>query len=228
MIRILLAMSLLSLSSYNALAQQKDDWANFSKYEKDNIQAPKGAVVFMGNSITEGWNRTHPHFFTENGYICRGIGGQTTMQMLVRFRKDVIDLQPKAVVILAGTNDIARNNGYISLENTLGNIISMVELAQANNIQVILCSVLPAYEFGWRKELQPASDIVLLNEMIRQYAVKQDIPYVDYHSALKDDRNGLPEKYAPDGVHPNSDAYQIMEKALKHVIEHTLGRVVQI
>lgn len=223
MIRTIIAISLLLLSGYTAIAQQKDDWANFSRYDKANLTTAKGAVVFMGNSITEGWNRTHPHFFADNGYICRGIGGQTTSQMLVRFRQDVIDLQPKVVVILAGTNDIARNNGYISLGNILGNIISMTELAKANNMEVILCSVLPAHEFGWRKELKPADDIIKLNDMIRQYAQEQEIPYVDYHSTLKDERNGLPEKYAPDGVHPTPEAYDIMEAIVKPVIEHVLG-----
>lgn len=224
MIRTLFVMGLFLLWGHTGVAQQTDDWANFSKYEEANRSATKGAVVFMGNSITEGWNNTHPDFFVVNGYICRGIGGQTTMQMLVRFRRDVIDLQPKAVVIMAGTNDIARNNGYISLENILGNIISMAELAKANDVGVILCSILPAYEFSWRKELNPADDIIKLNDMIRQYASEQDIPYVDYHSALKDERNGLPEKYAHDGVHPNAEAYHIMEGIVKPVIEQSFSK----
>lgn len=201
---------------------QQNDWANFGKYEDANTTAPRGAVVFMGNSITEGWVRTHPVFFTENNYIGRGISGQTSSQMLVRFRRDVIDLKPKAVVILSGTNDIALNNGVIKLNNVMGNIISMVELAQANNIKVILCSVLPAYGFSWRKELTPANDVIALNKMIKQYADANKIPYVDYHTAMKDERNGLPLKYAADGIHPTPEGYDVMEKLIKAAIDKTI------
>lgn len=199
-------------------AQQKTDWANFARYEEANKTVIPGGVVFMGNSITEGWAKMHPDFFVNNNYVGRGISGQTSSQMLVRFRRDVIDLKPATVVILAGTNDIAQNTGYISLYNILGNIISMAELAKINNIKVVLCSVLPAYQFGWRKELQPADDIITLNKMIKNYALQNKIPYVDYHSALKDDRNGLPEKYAKDGVHPTDEAYVIMEKLVKSAL----------
>lgn len=205
-----------------SIAQQKNDWANFSKYEEANKIAPRGAVVFMGNSITEGWVNTSPDFFKNNNYIGRGISGQVSSQMLVRFRRDVIDLKPRAVVILSGTNDIAQNNGFITLENTLGNIISMVELAKANNIKVILCSVLPAFEFGWRKELKPADDVVALNRMIKKYADANKIPYLDYHTAMKDERNGLPEKYAKDGIHPTPEGYDLMEKLVKAEINKLL------
>lgn len=207
------------ITSLACFAQQKNDWANFARYEEANKTTIKGGVVFMGNSITEGWASQHPDFFTKNNYIGRGISGQVSSQMLVRFRQDVINLKPKAVAILAGTNDIAQNNGYISLQNVMGNIISMCELAKANKIRVILCSVLPAYQFGWRKELQPANDIIELNKMIKAYALANKISYVDYHTALKDERDGLPEKYAKDGVHPNSDAYLIMEKLVKAAID---------
>jgi len=202
-----------------ANAQSQEDWAKFGKYENANKTAPKGAVVFMGNSITEGWNKTHPEFFEKNNYICRGIGGQTSMQMLIRFRRDVIDLKPKVVVISAGTNDVAQNAGYIAPENTLGNIISMAELAKVNGIKVVLASILPAYEFRWRKIADPADKIIALNKMIKEYADKNKIPFVDYHSALKDERNGLPEKYAKDGVHPLSSGYDIMEGILKPVLD---------
>ena len=168
----------------------------------------------MGNSITEGWWNNDSLFFKNNGFIGRGISGQTTAQMLVRFRADVINLKPKAVVILAGTNDIAQNNGYISQENILGNIISMTELAKANHIDVILCSVLPAYDFGWRKGLEPADKIIELNKMIKAYADRNGFTYIDYHSQLADERGGLPEKYSKDGVHPTLDGYKIMEKIL--------------
>lgn len=197
---------------------QKYDWANFGKYEEANKSEAKGGVVFLGNSITEGWAAQRPEFFKSNNYICRGISGQTSAQMLVRFRADVIELKPTTVVILAGTNDIAQNNGYISLKNILGNIISMAELAKANNINVVLCSVLPATEYGWRKEIKPVDDIIQLNQMIKEYATQNKIPYVDYHSALKDERNGLPQKYADDGVHPNKEGYAIMEVLVKNTI----------
>ncbi|MFV0605781.1 MAG: SGNH/GDSL hydrolase family protein [Niabella sp.] len=206
------------LAAGASFAQQKNDWANFAKYAKANDTAAQGAVVFMGNSITQGWVTAHPAFFAENNYIGRGISGQVTSQMLVRFRPDVISLKPKAVVILAGTNDIAQNNGYISNENILNNIISMCELAKVNNIRPILCSVLPAYQFGWRKELTPDNDIIKLNEMIKAYATENKIVYVDYHSALKDERNGLPEKYAKDGVHPTIEGYAVMEKLIQEAI----------
>ncbi len=212
-----LAMCMLATSS---LFSQQNDWAQFGRYAEANksVETPT-RVVFMGNSITDGWWNTDSLFFQNNRYIGRGIGGQTTAQMLVRFRADVIDLQPKAVVILAGTNDIAQNNGYIAPENILGNIISMAELAKANNIDVILCSILPAYEYGWRKGLEPADKIIALNKMIKEYADRHNLTYVDYHSALKDARNGLPEKYSKDGVHPTMEGYKIMERLISEALK---------
>ncbi|MCD8136090.1 MAG: SGNH/GDSL hydrolase family protein [Parabacteroides gordonii] len=212
-----LAMCMLATSS---LFSQQNDWAQFGRYAEANksVETPT-RVVFMGNSITDGWWNTDSLFFKNNRYIGRGIGGQTTAQMLVRFRADVIDLQPKAVVILAGTNDIAQNNGYIAPENILGNIISMAELAKANNIDVVLCSILPAYEYGWRKGLEPADKIIALNKMIKEYADRHNLTYVDYHSALKDARNGLPEKYSKDGVHPTMEGYKIMERLISEALK---------
>ena len=212
-----LAICMMATSS---LFSQQNDWAQFGRYAEANksVETPT-RVVFMGNSITDGWWNTDSLFFKNNRYIGRGIGGQTTAQMLVRFRADVIDLQPKAVVILAGTNDIAQNNGYIAPENILGNIISMAELAKANNIDVVLCSILPAYEYGWRKGLEPADKIIALNKMIKEYADRHNLTYVDYHSALKDARNGLPEKYSKDGVHPTMEGYKIMERLISEALE---------
>ena len=212
-----LAMCTLATSS---LFSQQNDWAQFGRYAEANksVETPT-RVVFMGNSITDGWWNTDSLFFKNNRYIGRGIGGQTTAQMLVRFRADVIDLQPKAVVILDGTNDIAQNNGYIAPENILGNIISMAELAKANNIDVVLCSILPAYEYGWRKGLEPADKIIALNKMIKEYADRHNLTYVDYHSALKDARNGLPEKYSKDGVHPTMEGYKIMERLISEALK---------
>lgn len=211
-----LAMCL--LASFSLFSQQ-NDWAQFGRYAEANktVKTPT-RVVFMGNSITDGWWGADSLFFKNNRFIGRGIGGQTTAQMLVRFRADVINLQPKAVVILAGTNDIAQNNGYIAPENILGNIISMAELAKANNIDVVLCSILPAYEYGWRKGLEPADKIIALNQMIKAYADKNNLTYVDYHSALKDERNGLPEKYSNDGVHPTMEGYKVMEDMILKVL----------
>lgn len=205
----------LLLNQLPTTAQSLDDWANFSKYADANKGIAPGKIVFLGNSITEGWPKADPSFFEDHDYIGRGIGGQTTSQMLVRFRQDVIGLKPKAVVILAGVNDIARNTGYISLENIFGNIVSMVDLARAYDIKVVLCSVLPASSFRWRPELTPADDILKLNQMIKTYAERTAITYVDYHSALKDNKNGLPKKYAEDGVHPNRDGYDVMKNLLQ-------------
>ena len=203
----------------SSLFAQAKDWAQFGRYAEANktVKVPS-KVVFMGNSITDGWWPNDSTFFINNQYVDRGISGQTTSEMLVRFRADVINLKPKAVVILAGTNDIAQNNGYISLENAFGNIVSMVELAKANNIKPILCSVMPAYEFGWRKGLEPAGKIIKLNAMIKAYADKNKIIYVDYHSALADELGGLPEKYSKDGVHPTLEAYKIMETIVQKAI----------
>ncbi len=191
---------------------RNSDWAKFSRYEASNklkIAAPK--VVFMGNSITEGWVRDHPDFFNAHGFIGRGISGQTSAEMLVRFRSDVILLKPKTVVINAGTNDIAQNNGTITLEHILQNIISMCELAKMNHIKPILSSVLPANHFWWNETLKPAQYIVALNGMIRDYAFKNRITYVDYYSFLVDANRGIDQKYSGDGVHPNLTGYGVME-----------------
>lgn len=205
-------------------AQEKEtikDWARTDFYaERNTTVTTKPKAVFMGDSITDNWgNRTHPEFFTDNNFLGRGISGQTTVQMLIRFRPDVIDLHPKYVVILAGTNDIAQNIGPVSKEIILKNIQSMCELAKANKIKPILCSILPAYRFGWRKELTPANDVIEMNKMIEAYAKSAKIPYVDYHSAMKDERNGLPEKYAKDGIHPNIDGYAVMEEIILKYIK---------
>ena len=195
------------------------DWARFGRYADQNTQITTGPkVVFMGDSITEGWAKKDQEFFTGNNFVGRGISGQTTSHMLVRFRRDVIDLAPKYVVILAGTNDIAKNNGDISLENILGNIISMCELAKANKIKPVLGAVLPASAFSWRPELKPADDINSLNAMIKEYADAEKIPFVDFHTPLKDEFNGLPKVHASDGVHPNLQCYKIMEDiVLKYI-----------
>ena len=199
------------------------DFANFGRYQKQNQEvlslniAPNS--VLMGDSITEGWFATDPGFFTKNNFVGRGIGGQVTSQMLLRFREDVIKLKPKRVIILAGTNDIAENQGPISLDKVFGNIVSMAELAKANNIKVVLCSVLPAYDFPWRNGKEPAEKVIALNKMIKDYALKNNIIYVDYHSVLKDEKNGLPKEIAEDGIHPNKSGYEKMEAILMKTLK---------
>jgi acetyl esterase/lipase/lysophospholipase L1-like esterase len=202
------------------------DWPWLSKYADANRKLPPPAsderrVVFMGNSITENWGNMDTDFFKSNNYISRGIGGQVSAQMLVRFRDDVINLHPVAVVIEAGTNDIAENRGPISLENVFGNIVSMCELAKANGIKVILGSVLPASEFNWHRGLEPAEKIKTLNTMLKDYARKNHIVYVDYWSALvMDDNKGMKPELTLDGtVHPNLSGYKVMEPLVKKGIE---------
>ena len=194
-------------------------WAQHERYaaQNDSIISSNGkriAAVLMGNSITDNWAKFDPEFFAENNFVGRGISGQVTAQMLSRFQADVIALRPKKVIIMAGTNDIAMNNGYISHEHILQNIQSMCELAKYNGIQPVLCSCLPAAAFKWRPNMTPANDIIRLNNIIKAYAKANKIKYVDYHSALVDEIGGLPKKYAADGVHPNIDAYKIMEAIL--------------
>ena len=214
----LIAGAMLLLPSF---ASAQDDWAQFKRYAADNEKVtaqPK--AVFMGDSITDAWPRNDQDFFTDNNFVGRGISGQTTSHMVVRFRQDVVELAPKYVVILAGTNDIALNNGYIALENVLGNIVSMCEIAKANKIKPIICSVLPCKHYGWRPEVKnPGEEIVKLNAMLHDYAQKNKIPYVDYHSVMKDSENGLPESLAKDGCHPTPEGYEIMEEILLKVIK---------
>jgi lysophospholipase L1-like esterase len=205
------------------------DWANTSRFKDENAKlAPPASgenrIVFMGNSITEGWIRTCPDYFTGKPYVNRGISGQTTPQMLVRFRPDVINLKPALVVILAGTNDIAGNTGPSTLEMILNNLISMAELAKANNIKVVLSSVLPAFDYPWKPGLEPAPKIIKLNEMIKNYAEKNNIVYLDYFSSMVDERNGLKKELSGDGVHPNLAGYKIMEPLAEAAIKMALKK----
>jgi S-formylglutathione hydrolase FrmB/lysophospholipase L1-like esterase len=200
------------------------DWPNIAKYQDDNakvavLAGDEKKVVFMGNSITENWYSQDPAFFQTNHYIGRGIGGQVSSQMLVRFREDVIDLKPMAVVIEAGTNDIAENRGPISLENVFGNIVSMVQLAQASHIVPIIGSVLPATEFSWHRGLEPAQKIMKLNAMLKEYARKNHVIYIDYWSAMVNDKKGLKPELTMDGlVHPNIAGYKVMEPLVQAAI----------
>lgn len=182
-------------------------------------------VVLMGDSITEEWLRLRPGFFSDNNFVGRGISGQVSAQMLLRFRKDVIDLHPDVVVINAGTNDIAENQGVYDEDFTFGNIVSMVELARANNIAVVLSSVLPAARFSWRPALTDAADkIAALNVRIRAYAEKQGIPFVDYYSPMvvSDESRALNPEYSKDGVHPLVSGYLVMEPLVLKAIAEAL------
>ena len=206
---------LLILTATTCIASAEKEWAQFHRYAaKNDSITTRPKAVLMGNSITDAWAKKRPEFFAANNFVGRGISGQVTSQMLCRFQADVIALRPKMVIIMAGTNDIAQNNGYIAHEHILQNIQSMCELAKQNKIRPVLCSCLPAAAFKWRPEMKPAEDIKRLNEMIKAYAKANKITYIDYHSALVDERGGLPQKYAKDGVHPNLEAYAIMEKIL--------------
>lgn len=199
-----------------AAAFAAGDWAAFGRYAEANKnvkQAPM--LVIMGDSITDFWpNRTSSDFFNKNNIVGRGISGQVTSQMLVRFRRDVLDLKSKYVAILAGTNDIAQNQGYISAENIVGNIISMVEIARANKIKPIVCSILPAAKYPWRPEIQSVPMVQKINQMLKDYCKKHKVKYIDFYTPMADENNGLPKKYANDGIHPTSDGYAVMEKVL--------------
>lgn len=208
---------------------QNDDWANLKRYKEENLNLGLPAenenrIVFMGNSITEGWLQLDPDFFKDKPYINRGISGQTTPQMLLRFRQDVVNLKPKVVVILAGTNDIAGNTGPSTLEMIEDNIASMVEIAKANNIKVILCSVLPVFDYPWKPGLNPADKIVELNRWIKDCSIKNEIVYADYFSAMADDRNGLKKEYSEDGVHPNLSGYKVMAQIVDAAIRKSISK----
>lgn len=223
-ISVLFPLLILILMQNEGLAQ---DWADLNHFRAANSNVPpplpeEDRVVFMGNSITIGWLNARPEFFEGKPYINRGISGQTTPQMLVRFRQDVIDLQPKVVVLLAGTNDIAGNTGPSSLQMIMDNLKGMAELAHANGINVVMSSVLPVFDYPWKPGLEPADKIVQLNKMIKAYSEENGHVYLDYFSAMVDARNGLPKAYAEDGVHPNVAGYKVMEPLVEKAIAKAL------
>lgn len=219
--RVIFAVVLAALAC-GAWAQKPDtnrDWARLGRYAQANAaleQMPR--VVLMGNSITDFWPREQLAIFDGTGIVGRGIAGQTSSEMLVRFRQDVLALQPRAVVILAGTNDVARNNGRISLENIVGNVQSMCELARYNGIEPIVCSVLPAASFYWIPEVEPVAEIRRLNELLKAYAEGAGIPFVDYYTPMADDAGALKAEYTADGVHPTAAGYAVMEQTLRPYI----------
>lgn len=208
--------------------QFHNDWPNLAKYRDANAKLgpPKAGeqrVVFMGNSITEGWA---PHFdslFPGKPYVGRGISGQTTPQMVLRMQQDVVALHPAVVVILAGTNDIAGNTGPSTLDMIEDNLASMTEIAQANGIRVVLASVLPVHDYPWKPGLDPAPKIVALNHWIEDFASAHHAVYLDFHSVMVDSRGGLPKNLAYDGVHPTIEGYEIMAPLTERAIQQALS-----
>lgn len=207
------------------------DWAQLGYYRAANeallkaadTRSDKGArVVFMGDSITEGWKAADPSFFGESGHVNRGISGQTTSQMLVRFRQDVIDLRPRAVVILAGTNDIAGNTGPVTEDVIAGHIASMADLALAHGIRVVLVSVLPADRYDWAPAVKPAERIVALNLKLQTWAQSRGVLWVDLHTPMSNSKLGLSQPYANDGVHPTVAGYAVMRPAIEKALARAL------
>ena len=237
-VRALVVASLLVSASFSPANSQvqpspsltpQNDWANLAKYRDANGQLgpPKPGedrVVLFGDSITESWAQFFPTMFPGKPYIGRGISGQTTPQMLVRFNQDVVALKPKVVVILAGTNDIAGNTGASTLEMIEDNFKSMTEVAKANGIRVVLSSVLPVFDYPWKPGLQPAEKIVALNAWVKDYASRNGATYLDYYSAMSDARHGLRADLGSDGVHPNEAGYRIMAPLMERAVATALGR----
>lgn len=208
------------------------DWANLTRYRQENADLAAKAleanrVVFMGDSITDAWGRTYAvgKFFPGKPYVNRGISGQTTPQMLIRFRPDVIALKPKAVLILAGTNDIAGNTGPMTIEETEGNLTSMAELAKASGIQVILASVMPTCDYYHKQtDRRPNEKIVELNTWMEEYAKQNGFVYLDYYTALLDDQKVFKKELTYDGLHPNDAGYEIMSPLAQKAIDAALAR----
>ena len=220
--RFFIAALAATLCAFSAIAQDlpDNDWANFNRYAKANSEVTvKPLAVLMGDSITDGWFSKDPDFFKNNNLLGRGISGQVTSHMVARFRRDVVDHHPKYVVILAGINDIARNNGYISVENTFGNIVSMCEIAKANKIKPVLCTLVPSAYIKWRPALKDTKEqVAKLNTMIKEYAKAKHYKVVDYATVLADANGETRADLSGDSVHPNLDGYKLMEEALMKVI----------
>ena len=221
-----LFLSLLIINMNDIYGQ---DWPNLERFRLQNEVLKQDTtntnrIVFMGNSITEGWlNDSKSFFYTEN-YINRGISGQTTPQMLIRFKSDVVELKPALVLILAGINDIAENTGHSSIDMIMNNITSMAEISQSNDVLVILCSVLPASSFPWRPDLSPSGKVIELNRRIKAYSEENDHIYLDYFSSMVDQKNGLIARYSDDGVHPNLEGYRIMQPLAENAIRLALNK----
>ena len=198
------------------LENRLSDWAQLGHYRQANLELARPAagsprVVFLGDSITQNWGSKYGRFFPGKAYVNRGISGQTTPQMLVRFTPDVLALHPAVVVIFAGTNDVAENNGPEPLEAIEDNFRAMVTLARAAHVRVVLCSVLPAASFPWRTSIEPREKIRLLNDWLRKFAGNTGAVYVDFYSAMVDRDGGLRTEFGADLVHPNDAGYAVME-----------------
>jgi lysophospholipase L1-like esterase len=218
----------LSTAQIASLQQQLADWPQLSRYRADNAQlappAPGHArLIFFGDSITDAWGRAKgTTFFPGKPYLNRGISGQTTAQMVLRFRQDVIGLHPVVVVILAGTNDIAGNTGLATLPMIEDNFRSMVELAQAHHIRVILASVLPTSDYPWHTGLRPVGKVRALNGWLRSYAASRGETYLDYYAALANAQGGMDKRLSSDGVHPTPAGYAIMAPLAQQAIDRAL------
>lgn len=214
------------LKQHMALA---DDWANLARYRDENAALGRPApgerrVVLFGDSITEGWVKAMPELFAGRSWVGRGISGQTTPQMLVRFRQDVVTLSPAVVVILAGTNDISGKTGPATLEMIQDNLASMADIARAHGIRVVLASVLPARHYYWAPAVVPAPQIVKLNAWIRGYAAAQGLGFVDYHTPMADGDGGLKPALSRDGVHPTRAGYEVMAPLAEKGVAEALRR----
>jgi len=200
------------------------DWANLSKYHEENqkLMVSKknlNRIVFIGDSITEGWYDSDPNFFLKNNFINRGISGQTTHHMLARFRPDAIKLNPKMIIINAGTNDIAGNTGPVTPEMIIDNIYSMVDIAIRNNIDVSLSSILPVYKYPWNENVKnPPKIISFINSNLKKFCKDNGLIYIDYYSSMVDKKKGLKSIYGYDGVHPTRSGYKVMQKIIKTLI----------
>jgi len=207
-------------------ARQAVDFGDLCHYDAVNATLPAATakrVVFFGDSITEFWKARDGSLYTAD-VLDRGVSGQTTSQMLIRFNADVIDLHPRVVHIMAGTNDIAGNTGPTRVAWIKANIRAMVQLAKANHIRVVLASIPPAAKFTWRPELKPIGSILTVNAWLRSYARDQGLIYVDYYSALDDGNHGFKAAWTLDGVHPNATGYAVMDPLAKRAIDQAMAR----
>jgi lysophospholipase L1-like esterase len=227
--RLLCAVGFLLFVGY-VLAQDKpaDDWPNLGRYRAENEALPPPAagekrVVFFGDSITDGWGRSVGEFFPGKPYVNRGISGQTTPQMLLRFQQDVVHLHPAAVVILAGTNDIAGNTGPTTNQMVEDNFASMADIAKQSGIKLVLASILPAYSYPWKPSIQPVERIRELNAWLKEFCAKHKCVYLDYYSSMADEKGAMLPGLASDGVHPTAQGYAVMaplaEKAIARAVK---------
>jgi lysophospholipase L1-like esterase len=213
-----------ALGKIQEIERMQLDFGNLTRY-KEATKPNENRVVFLGNSITEGWVRSDSNFFIQNNYIGRGISGQTSTQLLLRFRQDVVALKPKAVVLHIGTNDVAENTGPYDPDFSIGNIQSMVEIAKMNGIKVVMAAVLPATKFEWRRSLGNRSAMIVdLNKRLKEYAHKNKIPFIDYHFAMKNEQNGMNPDIAEDGVHPTMKGYKMMENLVQQALKEVLKK----